>query len=359
VRQASATRVPAALFASLFIAILLLVPGFLAQCDNSGMKVLVTGAAGFIGAALVEALAQRPEVGRVVAFDQSEPAVKGPKIEPVTGNLAYAPTARSLMGGDGRVDAIFHLASLVSGGAEQNFELGMKVNFDATRDLLEAARIAGHSPKFIFTSSIAVYRGVNLEVTDDTRPSPRLSYGAQKLMCEVMIDDYTRRGFVDGRSIRLPTVLVRPGAANTAVSGWSSAIIREPLAGRDYVCPVGPHTRMACISVSRVVDSLIHAMEIPADDLGPDRTLMLTGITASAQTMLTAVQQATGGKPLGKETDGHVTLGQVRFDPDPAAQALMDSVARSTFSARAARLGFKHSANINEIVDEYIQGRTS
>src|SRR4029079_2401661 len=135
-----------------------------------------------------------------------------------------------------------------SGGAEQNFELGMKVNFDATRDLLEAARMSGRTPKFVFTSSIAVSRGVNLEVTDDTRPTPRLSYGAQKLMCEVMIEDYSRRGYVDGRSVRLPTVLVRPGAANTAVSAGSSAIIREPLAGRDYTCPVGSHTQMACIS---------------------------------------------------------------------------------------------------------------
>ena len=182
------------------------------------MKVLVTGAAGFIGAALVEALAKRPGVRRIVAFDQAAVNSNSPKVEAVTGNLAYAPTARSIV--DASVDAIFHLASLVSGGAEQNFELGMKVNFDATRDLLEAARTAGRNPKFVFTSSIAVYRGANLEVTDDTRPAPRLSYGAQKLMCEVMIEDYARRGFADGRSVRLPTVMVRPGVANTALSGW-------------------------------------------------------------------------------------------------------------------------------------------
>ena len=314
------------------------------------MKILVTGAAGFIGAALVEALARRADVKAIVAFDQAQPPSAHAKVAAVTGNLAYAPTARSLV--DGNVDVVFHLASLVSGGAEQNFELGMKVNFDATRDLLEAARIAGHCPKFIFTSSIAVYRGAKLEVTDDTRPSPRLSYGAQKLMCEVMIEDYTRRLFADGRSVRLPTVLVRPGAANTAVSGWSSAIIREPLAGRDYVCPVNPQTRMACISVSRVVASLIHAMDLPADDLGPDRTLLLTGIAVSAQAMHDAVQKAVG-------REGGIALGKVRFDPDPAAQALMDTVARSTFSARAARLGFRHSANIEEIVAEYIEERSS
>ena len=311
------------------------------------MKILVTGAAGFIGAALVDALAKRANVERVVAFDQAEPQASHSKVESITGNLAYAPTARSLV--DGSIDAIFHLASLVSGGAEQNFELGMKVNFDATRDLLEAARMTGRCPKFIFTSSIAVYRGVHLEVTDDTRPTPRLSYGAQKLMCEVMIDDYARRGYVDGRSVRLPTVLVRPGAANTAVSGWSSAIIREPLAGRGYVCPVGAHTRMACISVARVVDSLIHAMDLPAAEFGPDRTLLLTGIPVSAQAMLDAVHKAAGGR----------TLGKVSFDPDPAAQAIMDSVARSTCSVRAATLGFRHSAGIDEIVSEYLGGNTA
>jgi nucleoside-diphosphate-sugar epimerase len=311
------------------------------------MKVLVTGAAGFIGAALVKALAKRPDVAHIVAFDQAQPAAVDAKVEAVTGNLAYAPTARSVV--DGTTDAIFHLASLVSGGAEQNFELGMKVNFDATRDLLEAARLGGRSPKFIFTSSIAVYRGENLEATDDTRPTPRMSYGAQKLMCEVMIEDYSRRGFVDGRSVRLPTVLVRPGAANTAVSGWSSAIIREPLAGRDYACPVGPHTQMACISVGRVVESLIHALEVPAGALGADRTVLLTGIPVSAQAMLDAVQKQAGGR----------TLGRVRFDPDPQAQALMDSVARSTFSERAQRLGFRPSGSIEEIVNEYLEGSAS
>jgi nucleoside-diphosphate-sugar epimerase len=168
-------------------------------------------------------------------------------------------------------------------------------------------------------------------------------------MCEVMIDDYSRRGYVDGRSVRLPTVLVRPGTANTAMSGWSSAIIREPLAGRDYVCPVGQETQMACISVARVVESLIHAMEISAAGIGPDRTLLLTGIPVSAEAMLDAVHRRAGGR----------TLGKVSFDPDPAAQAIMDSVARSTYSARADGLGFGHSASIQEIVSEYLEGKTA
>ncbi len=307
------------------------------------MNVLVTGASGFIGSALVRALAARGDVSRILAFDQVAPVFSHPKVESLAGNLAYAPMARSLVGPG--TDAVFHLASLVSGGAEQNFELGMKVNFDATRDLLEAARLAGRCPRFVFTSSIAVYHGENLEVDDATRPLPRLSYGAQKLMCEILIEEYSRRGFADGRSLRLPTVMVRPGAANTAVSGWASALIREPLAGRDFVCPVRPDTRMACISVARVVASLLHALELPGALLGLDRTLLLTGLPVSAQAMLEAVKAAGQAR----------RLGNVSFVPDALAQAVMDRVPRATHSTRAAALGFRHSAGIAEIVDEYLQ----
>ncbi len=289
------------------------------------MRILVTGAAGYIGSALARFLAARKF--DVIATDQSAPA-------PVIGNIAYPQFARSLVTAE--VGAVFHLASLVSGGAEQNFELGTKVNLDATRDLLEACRLAGHRPKFIFASSIAVYSGVEV-VTDETPPRPRLSYGAQKLIGEILIDDYTRRGYIDGRALRLPTVMVRPGGANTAVSGWASAIIREPLAGRDYVCPVRPETRMACISLDRVVESFFHAFELPAEKLGSQRTVLLNGIPVSAQQM----RDAAGG------------TGKVRFEPDPAMQNIMDAVAQAVSSKRALALGFRHSANIEEIVDEY------
>jgi len=287
------------------------------------VSILVTGAAGYIGSALVRALGSED----VISTDQAAPAA-------VIGNLAYPKFARSLITPE--VGVVFHLASLVSGGAEQNFELGTKVNLDATRDLLEACRLAGHCPKFVFASSIAVYGGV-AEIDDATPPAPRISYGAHKLVCEILIDDYSRRGYVDGRSLRLPTVMVRPGGANTAVSGWASAIIREPLAGRDYVCPVRPDTAMACISINKVVLSLLQASRVAMSSRS--RTVLLTGIPVTAREMWDAVKDRARGK--------------VTFDPDPAIQAIMDAVPRATRSARAAQLGFPHSASIQEIVREY------
>ena len=306
------------------------------------MKILVTGAAGFIGSALVRALATRRPGAPVVAFDLVPPEVPD-GVVPLVGDIGEPGVAASLVDGD--TAQVFHLASLVSGGAEADFERGMRVNLDATRELLEAARRHGKAPTFVFASSIAVYGGELPEVIgDDTPAAPQLSYGAQKLACEILIDDYSRRGFVDGRSLRLPTVMVRPGAANSAVSGWASAIVREPLAGLDCDCPVGPETSMACVSLARTVEAFLHVADLPAAALGAQRTVLLTGIPVTARQMVDAVRRAAAGR----------RLGAVRFAPDPHAQALMDRLPRAVRSARAARLGFAPSASIDEIVAQYL-----
>lgn len=300
------------------------------------MKVLVTGAAGFIGAVFLGAQTARPEIDEILATDQGASRVAHPKIRFLSGNVAYPQFTRSLVTPD--VATVFHFAALVSGGAEQNFELGTKVNLDATRDLLEACRLAGHRPKFVFASTIGVYGGdLPDPVTDDTPASPRISYGAQKLACEILINDYTRRGFIDGRTLRLPAVLVREGT-NTALSGWSSAIIREPLAGHDYVCPVRPDTRQPCISVQMVAEAFLHAADLPAEALGHDRTVLLNSISVSAGQMWEAVRAR--------------SKGRVRFEPDPRVQAVMDMVPKATRSARATQLGFHHNSSIEEIIAE-------
>ncbi len=302
------------------------------------MKALVTGAAGFIGRQLLGALAERAEIDEIRATDQSPLGFEHPKVRFSAGNIASPQFARALVTAD--IDAVFHLAALVSGGAEQNFELGTRVNLDATRDLMEACRLAGRRPKFLFASTIAVYGGELPDpVTDDTRAEPRLSYGAQKLACEVLLNDYTRRGFLDARTLRLPAVLVRPGAANTALSGWASALVREPLAGRDYLCPVREDARQPCMSVRCAAAAFLHALQLPADALGWDRSVLLNAVSASAGEMWEAARTRAAGR--------------VSFRPDPMVQAVMDAVPRSTRSVRAERLGFRHNAGIEEIVAEY------
>lgn len=313
---------------------------------SEGRRVLVTGAAGFIGSALVRALAASAGDERIVAFDQQALQFNHPKVDACGGDIADPALARALV--DDGVSCIVHLASLVSGGAEQDYERGLRVNFDATRELLEAARRAGHAPVFVFSSSIAVYgrvaAGQGLQVDDATAPAPAMSYGTHKLMCEALIDDMSRRGFVDGRCLRLPTVMVRPDV-NTALSGWASALVREPLAGRDYDCPVRPDTQMACISVGKVVQALRHAATLPADRLGARRTLLIDGLPASASEMLAAVQSRAGQR----------RLGTVRFRPDAPLQAVMNGLPCATTSARARELGFPRNRDIGEIVDEHLQ----
>src|SRR5262245_7378938 len=183
-------------------------------------------------------------------------------------------------------DAVYHLAAVVSGEAEADTDFGYRVNLEGTREVLEACRALGTGPRLIFASSLAVYGGrLPPEVGDDTPLRPQTSYGTQKAMGELLVNDYSRKCLVDGRALRLPTVVVRPGRPNRAASTFASSIIREPLAGKDAVCPVSPDTVMALASPRRIVAGLVHALDLPAAVLGDSRSLQLPGFSVAVGDM--------------------------------------------------------------------------
>src|SRR5688500_67287 len=248
------------------------------------MKILITGGGGLLGQKVAyELLARggigsepgaRPELTGLVLFDQAFPParVEDARVRCVTGDLldrdllarACAP----------QVDAVFHFASVVSAGAEADFDLGMRVNVDGMRNLLEVCRAQPASPRLVFPSSVAAFGGDLPEVVlDTTAPTPQSSYGTQKVIGELLVTDYTRKGFIDGRAVRLPTIVVRPGKPNRAASGFMSSIIREPLNSEPAVCPVPRDTKMWIASPKRAVDMLIHAMALPASAWGANRTV--------------------------------------------------------------------------------------
>src|SRR5690348_11984060 len=225
------------------------------------MRIVITGGCGFLGRRVaLKLLAEGSPLGPVdelVLFDNAPSALPLPKdkrLTLVTGDIADRTAVASVIARG--TDAVFHLAAIVSGQADT--DLGYRVNLDGTRAVLDACRALGTVPRLVFASSLAVYGGrLPPEIGDDTALTPQTSYGTQKAIGELLVNDYSRKGFVDGRALRLPTVVVRPGRPNRAVSTFASSIIREPLSGREAVCPVAPDTVMALASPRRVVDALL------------------------------------------------------------------------------------------------------
>src|SRR6476659_3863395 len=248
------------------------------------MRVVITGACGFLGRRVALQLLARGDVDELVLFDNATSALPLPehkRLSVVTGDIADSHTVRRVITRD--TDAVFHLAAIVSGQAEADTDLGYRVNLDGTRAVLDACRALGTSPRLIFASSLAVYGGaLPPAVGDDTALTPQTSYGTQRAIGELLVNDYSRKGFVDGRALRLPTVVVRPGRPNRAASTFASSIIREPLAGRDAVCPVSPDTVMALASPRRLVEGLVHALGIPGEAFGASRSLQLPGFSVVA-----------------------------------------------------------------------------
>jgi len=241
---------------------------------------------------------------------------------------------------------VFHLAAIVSGQAEADTDLGYRVNLDGTRAVLDACRALGTTPRLIFASSLAVYGGaLPPEVGEATALTPQSSYGAQKAIGELLVNDYSRKGFIDGMALRLPTVVVRPGLPNRAASTFASSIIREPLTGRDAVCPVSPHTVMALASPRRIVAGLVHALDLPSGALGASRTLQLPGFSVSVGEMAEAVRCAGG-----EEAYRHIS-----WEPDPQIQAIISSWPQALAAPRAEALGFGRDSGIDEVIAAFIE----
>jgi nucleoside-diphosphate-sugar epimerase len=314
------------------------------------MKVAVTGGAGFLGqrligeilrrGALVDAAGARREVQHVIALDQ----VAAPPHERVAAAVGDVADPAFLRAALSDADSVFHLAAVVSGAAEADFDLGMRVNLDGTRALLDALRAGNRRPKLVFASSVAVFGGaLPARVTDATTPMPQSSYGVQKLIGELLTSDYTRKGFVDGRAVRLPTIVVRPGRPNAAASSFASGIIREPLAGVAAACPVEPDTAMWLSSPRVAIANLVRAHDVAAERW-VGGALSLPGITVSVQAMLDALARVGGA-----EARAHVT-----FQPDARIQAIVRTWPARFDTARADALEFERDRDFDAIVRDYL-----
>jgi len=267
------------------------------------MRIVITGGAGFLGSRLARAILARGsltdgrgaarEVRELVLVDVAPAAVSDPRVSAVTGDLADRALIERVVTPE--TDSIFHLAAVVSGQAEAEFDVGMRVNLDATRALLERCRKLPRPPKFVFTSSLAVFGGSLPDpVPDDAVLTPQTSYGTQKAIGEFLVYDMTRKGYIDGRSLRLPTITVRPGKPNKAASSFASSIIREPLSGVDVICPVARETRVWVSSPRAVIANLIVGHEVPAAKFAHTRSINVPGILVSVTEMVAALRRIAG-----------------------------------------------------------------
>jgi len=315
------------------------------------MRIVITGGCGFLGRRVAIRLLQQGTalgpIDELVLFDNAAPALPLPedkRLKLVTGDIADRDTVtRLIMPG---TDAVFHLAAIVSGEAEANPDLGYRVNLDGTRAVIDACRALGTSPRLVFASSLAVYGGALPQaVGDDTALTPQTSYGTQKALGELLVNDYSRKGFVDGRALRLPTVVVRPGRPNRAASTFASSIIREPLSGQDAVCPVAPDTVMALASPRRIVEGLVHALGLPGAAFGASRSLQLPGFSVAVGEMAAALRRA----------GGEAAYARIRWQPDQEIQRIVSGWPQGLSTPRADKLGFGRDQGIDAVIAAFIE----
>jgi nucleoside-diphosphate-sugar epimerase len=306
------------------------------------MKVVITGGCGFLGLRLARRLLERGKltgsggtpapIDAIVLADVQLPAVRpdwaDARVVLAAGDIADAAFTASLLDRDDV--SVFHLASVVSAQAETDLELALRINIDGGRSILDAARARAGAPRVVTTSTYATFGGELPAVcTDTTKLTPQSTYGATKVILEVLVNDYTRRGAIDGRVARLPTVIVRPGAANKAASSLASAIFREPLLGRDYEIPVEPGTRVAVTGVRTVIEGLIALHEADGDALGLDRAVSFPSMPVTVEEMVATLHRVLGDRPLGA----------LSWRPDASVEAIVSTWPSIVDASRALAVG--------------------
>ncbi len=318
------------------------------------MHILITGAAGMIGRKLMARLVDAgglngQTIDRLTLIDvgaPQRPEKFAGKVETIAADIADPAAARAAIAA--RPDVIFHLAAVVSGEAELDFEKGTRVNLDGSRTLIEAVRMAteDYCPRLVFTSSIAVFGApFPASIADDFHLTPLTSYGTQKAIVELLLADYTRRGFLDAVGIRLPSIVVRPGKPNKAASGFFSSIVREPLAGEEAVLPVEDSVLHWHASPRAAVSFLIHAAGLEAERLGPRINLTMPGVCCTVAEQIAALRRIAGDK----------VAARIRRQPDPLVARIVAGWPSRFDPRRALALGFKGEASFDEIIRVHIE----
>ena len=309
------------------------------------MEIIITGGAGFLGQRLAKAiLASKLSFDKLVLVDIVMPLTTNDDARVLCRqlDLSVSGAAKSLI--TKNTGIVFHLAAVVSSQAEKEFDAGWRVNLDITRLLLEACRHTNPKLRFVFSSSLAVFGGdLPAIVNDSTAVTPRSSYGTQKAMCELLVNDYSRKGFVDGVVLRLPTICVRPGRPNLAASSFVSSIIREPLRGEEAICPVSQDLSLFLSSPETVVRNLMHASILDSKELGW-RTVNLPGITVTVKQMLDALKSVADEK----------TFNLVKFQQDDSINRIVSSWPGAIDNKRALGLGFFADDNFHNFIHQHI-----
>jgi len=323
------------------------------------MKVVITGGTGFIGLRLARKIladgmlagpgGERQTVDEMVLFDvvlpPERPAGLDDRVTLVQGEIADRSAVDALI--DRPDIAVFHLASVVSGGGEKDFDLAMRVNLDGGLNVLEACRALGSAPRVLFTSSIATFGGAAMPdvVGDLVKQTPQTTYGMTKAILELIVNDYTRKGFLDGRSARLPTVIIRPGKPNAAASGFFSGMFREPLNGIDFFIPVPTDVRHPVIGYRTVVDGIHALYEADGAAIGDDRAVTLPSTSATVEELMAALNGAAGDR----------TLGVLDVKPDPFIMDIVKTWPQAASAERAVALGLPQDASLEAIVRAFIE----